>query len=296
MYLYLPHTHTQKKTTMKYAKTTSRNDQFATLLTTLFFLILTVSKPVASQNCGCASGLCCSSAGYCGTTDAYCGEGCKEGPCKNSGPGDPTVSLEETVTPEFFNSILSQATESNCPGKGFYTRETFMAAASAYPSFGASISKREIAAFFAHVAQETGFMCHIEEVDGPAKAARGEYCDTTKPEFPCVQGKGYYGRGAIQLSWNYNYGPCGRDLNEGDLLATPEKVAQNQVLAFKASFWYWTTNVRSSFKSGFGATIRAVNSRECSGGDSTEKAANRVRYFQDYCGKLGVQPGENLTC
>ena len=139
-------------------------------------------------------------------------------------------------------------------------------------------------------------MCHIEEVDGPAKAARGEYCDTTKPEFPCVQGKGYYGRGAIQLSWNYNYGPCGRDLNEGDLLATPEKVAQDQVLAFKASFWYWTTNVRSSFKSGFGATIRAVNSRECSGGDSTEKAANRVRYFQDYCGKLGVQPGENLTC
>lgn len=156
MYLYLPHTHTQKKTTMKYAKTTSRNDQFATLLTTLFFLILTVSKPVASQNCGCASGLCCSSAGYCGTTDAYCGEGCKEGPCKNSGPGDPTVSLEETVTPEFFNSILSQATESNCPGKGFYTHETFMAAANAYPSFGASISKREIAAFFAHVAQETG--------------------------------------------------------------------------------------------------------------------------------------------
>ncbi|CAN7007525.1 unnamed protein product [Brassica oleracea var. botrytis] len=83
---------------MKYAKTTSRNDQFAILLTTLFFLILAVSKPVASQNCGCASGLCCSSAGFCGTTDEYCGEGCKEGPCKNSGPGDPTVSLEETVT------------------------------------------------------------------------------------------------------------------------------------------------------------------------------------------------------
>lgn len=155
MYLYLPHTH-REKATMNYAKTTSRNDQFAILLTTLFFLILTVSKPVASQNCGCASGLCCSSAGYCGTTDAYCGEGCKEGPCKNSGPGDPTVSLEETVTPEFFNSILSQATGSDCKGRGFYTHETFMAAANAYPSFGATISKREIAAFFAHVAQETG--------------------------------------------------------------------------------------------------------------------------------------------
>ncbi|KAJ4892247.1 hypothetical protein Rs2_31995 [Raphanus sativus] len=93
---------------MNYAKTTSRNDQFAILVTTLFFLILTVSKPDASQNCGCAAGLCCSRAGYCGTTDDYCGEGCREGPCKNSGPGDPTVSLEETVTPEFFNSITTR--------------------------------------------------------------------------------------------------------------------------------------------------------------------------------------------
>lgn len=139
---------------MSYAKTTSRNDQFAIFLTTLFFLILTVSKPVASQNCGCASGLCCSKNGYCGTTDEYCGEGCKEGPCKNSGPGDPTVSLEETVTPEFFNSILSQARD-NCAGKGFYSHNAFIAAANSYPSFGSSISKREIAAFFAHVTHET---------------------------------------------------------------------------------------------------------------------------------------------
>ncbi|KAL1191191.1 Endochitinase CHI [Cardamine amara subsp. amara] len=98
-----------------------------------------------------------------------------------------------------------------------------------------------------------------------------------------------------RLSWNYNYGTCGRDLNE-NLLASPEKVAQDQVLAFKTAFWFWTTNVRTSFKSGFGATIRAVNSRECSGGDSTAKAANRIKYFQDYCGKLQVEPGENLTC
>ncbi|CAE6047427.1 unnamed protein product [Arabidopsis arenosa] len=277
------------------AKPTSPNDRFALFLTTLFFLILTVSKPVISQNCGCASDFCCSKFGFCGTTDEFCGEGCQAGPCRSGGggSGDPAVSLEGTVTPDFFNSILNQ--RGDCPGKGFYTHDTFIAAANSYPSFGASISKREIAAFFAHVAQETEFMCYIEEIDGPAKAAAGEYCDTTKPEFPCAQGKGYYGRGAIQLSWNYNYGLCGRDLNE-NLLASPEKVAQDQILAFKTAFWFWTTNVRASFKSGFGATIRAVNSRECSGGDSTAKAANRIKYFQDYCGKLGVAPGDNLTC
>ncbi|CAH2058172.1 unnamed protein product [Thlaspi arvense] len=278
-----------------YAKTTLRSDQFALFITTLFFLVLTVSKTVTSQNCGCASDFCCSSAGYCGTTDEYCGVGCQQGPCRSGGGGDPAVSLEGTVTPEFFNSIINQAAGSDCAGKGFYTRDTFIAAANSYPSFGSSISKREIAAFFAHVSQETGFMCSIEEVGGPAQAAAGDYCNITNTDFPCAPGKGYYGRGAIQLSWNYNYGPCGRDLKE-DLLASPEKVAQDQVLAFKTAFWFWTTNVRTSFRSGFGATIRAVNSRECSGGDSTEKAANRIKYFQDLCRKLGVEPGNDLSC
>lgn len=137
-----------------YAKPTSRNDRFAPFLTTLLFLILTVSKPVASQNCGCASDFCCSKYGYCGTTDEFCGDGCQAGPCRSGGSGgDPAVSLEGTVTPDFFNSILNQ--RGDCPGKGFYTHDTFIAAANSYPSFGASISKREIAAFFAHVAQET---------------------------------------------------------------------------------------------------------------------------------------------
>ncbi|EOA27662.1 hypothetical protein CARUB_v10023810mg [Capsella rubella] len=277
-----------------YAKTTSQNDRVALFLTALFFVILSVSGPVTAQNCGCASGLCCSQYGYCGTTDEFCGKGCQAGPCQSGGGGgDPSVSLEGTVTPEFFNSITNQ--RGDCAGKGFYSRDTFIAAANSYPSFGASISKREIAAFFAHVAQETASLCYIEEIDGPAKAEKGEYCDLEKQEFPCAPGKGYYGRGAIQLSWNYNYGLCGRDLKE-NILASPEKVAQDPVLAFKTAFWFWTTNVRTSFKSGFGATIRAVNSRECSGGDSTEKAANRVKYFQDYCAKLGVIPGDNLTC
>ncbi|ESQ38982.1 hypothetical protein EUTSA_v10001581mg [Eutrema salsugineum] len=279
-----------------HAKTTSRNEQFALFLTTLFFLILTVSKSVSSQNCGCASGLCCSQHGYCGTTDDYCGVGCKEGPCRSNGGGnnDPTVSLEGTVTPEFFNSIIDQATGSDCKGKGFYTHDAFLAAANSYPSFGSSISKREIAAFFAHVTHETQFMCYIEEVDGPAKAARGEYCDTSKTDFPCAPGKGYYGRGAIQLSWNYNYGPCGRDLKE-DLLASPEKVAQDQVLAFKTAFWFWTTKARGVFNQGFGATIKAVNGIECNGGDSAS-VNKRMGYFRDYCVKLGVEPGDNLSC
>lgn len=142
-----------------YAKITTRKNTLVLFLTTLLVFILTISKPVNSQNCGCASDFCCSQYGYCGQTEDYCGDGCREGPCvggggdAGGGNGD-AVSLEGTVTPEFFNSILSQARD-NCVGKGFYSHNAFIAAANSYPSFGSSISKREIAAFFAHVTHET---------------------------------------------------------------------------------------------------------------------------------------------
>ncbi|CAA7050491.1 unnamed protein product [Microthlaspi erraticum] len=282
-----------------YAKSTTTKYPFFLLLTSLFVLILIVSKPVSSQNCGCGSDFCCSQYGYCGQTNEYCGYGCREGPCQGEEPlgrktgggvGD-AVSLEGTVTPEFFNSILSQARD-DCAGKGFYSHDAFIAAANSYSVFGSSISKREIAAFFAHVTLETDFMCYIEEINGPAKAEN--YCDREKTDFPCAQGKGYYGRGPIQFSWNYNYGLCGRDFNE-NLLDFPEKVAQDPVLAFKTAFWFWTTYVRGNFNQGFGATIRAINSRECSGGD-TAAVNKRIGYFRDYCVKLGVETEDNLSC
>ena len=50
--------------------------------------------------------------------------------------------------------------------------------------------------------------CYIEEIDGPSK----DYCDEGNKQYPCVRGKGYYGRGPIQISWNYNYGPAGKSI------------------------------------------------------------------------------------
>ena len=111
---------------------------------------------VLAQNCGCAAGLCCSQYGYCGTGNDFCGTGCQAGPCYSSGG---SVSVSDVVTEDFFNGIISQAAGS-CAGKNFYSRNAFLNAASSYPQFGqdgsADDSKREIAAFFAHVAHETG--------------------------------------------------------------------------------------------------------------------------------------------
>ncbi|KAK1319616.1 Chitinase 5 [Acorus calamus] len=70
----------------------------------------------------------------------------------------------------------------------------------------------EIAAFFAHVTHETGHFCYIEEING----ASGNYCDNTNTRYRCVPRKTYYGRGPLQISWNYNYGPAGRALGLTD--------------------------------------------------------------------------------
>lgn len=120
-------------------------------------LVGLLPSAVLAQNCGCDAGLCCSQWGYCGTGDDYCGTGCREGPCYSSGGGG--VSVSDVVTDDFFNGIISQA-GGDCAGRNFYSRSTFLDAAGSYSQFAqyasADESKREIAAFFAHVTHETG--------------------------------------------------------------------------------------------------------------------------------------------
>ncbi|RHN76229.1 putative chitinase [Medicago truncatula] len=257
--------------------------------------------PSIAQNCGCEEGLCCSEHGYCGNTDPYCGTGCKQGPCyagqiSPSTPGPSNdVNVADIVTQEFFNSIIDQA-DSSCAGKNFYSRAVFLDALGSYNQFGrvgsVDDSKREIAAAFAHFTHETGHFCYIEEKDGASK----DYCDESNTEYPCAPNKGYYGRGPIQLSWNFNYGPAGKD-SGFDELNSPETVANDPLVSFKTALWYWMNHVHNVMnQQGFGATVRAINGRlECDGVDpNTVKA--RVDYYTQYCSQLGVAPGDKLNC
>ncbi|KAL5851293.1 hypothetical protein ACOSQ3_006411 [Xanthoceras sorbifolium] len=270
-------------------------DVLGGLFPLLFRGVLAGSLPegVKGQNCGCAADLCCSRSGFCGTGDEYCGTGCQQGPC-NPPPPTNDVSVPDIVTTEFFNGIIDQA-EASCVGKNFYSRSAFVDALGSFSQFGRigsqEDSRREIAAFFAHVTHETGHFCHIEEIDGASK----DYCDETKTQYPCSPNKGYYGRGPIQLSWNFNYGPAGNSIGF-DGLNSPETVANDPIVSFKAALWYWTNTVQSVMSQGFGATIRAINGeRECDGVDRNA-VQSRIRYYRDYCNQLGVAPGDNLEC
>lgn len=141
------------------------------------------------------------------------------------------------------------------------------------------------------------------------------YC-SPNPTYPCAPGKQYYGRGPIQISWNYNYGQCGRAIGV-DLLKNPDLVATDPVISFKTGLWFWMTpqspkpschdvitgrwNPSGADKaagrvSGYGAITNIINGGlECGKGQNP-KVADRIGFYKRYCDILGVGYGNNLDC
>ncbi|CAI0400231.1 unnamed protein product [Linum tenue] len=253
------------------------------------FLVGALAAAAAAQNCGCASNECCSRWGFCGTSPDHCGAGCQSGACSRN-----EVQVADIVTPAFFNGIMDQS-DAGCAGKSFYSRDVFVRALRSYQGFARlgseDDSRREVAAFFAHATHETGHFCHIEEIDGASR----DYCEEDNTQFPCNPSKGYYGRGPLQLSWNFNYGPAGAQIGF-DGLNAPETVATDPEISFKTALWFWTNNVQQVMGQGFGATTRAINGAlECDGRNSAT-VQRRAEFYTEYCRQLGVAPGDNLTC
>jgi hypothetical protein len=181
-----------------------------------------------------------------------------------------------------------------------YTYEGFVEAAKQWPLFcgegDADTRKRELAAFFAHMVQETAGLKYTDEISPPSN-----YCDANRPEFPCG-GRSYHGRGPLQLSWNYNYGTAGQALGLS-LLTNPELVVASSVNSFNAALWWWMTrqplsSAHSTIVSGkgFGQTIQLINGPLECGGKSPAAVANRVNAFKNFCGQLGIATGGNESC
>ncbi|XP_031501491.1 endochitinase 4-like [Nymphaea colorata] len=198
------------------------------------------------------------------------------------------------VTSDFFNTLLPQ---DGCEGKGFYNYDSFISAAESFNGFGTTggtdVQKRELAAFLANVMHETGSFCYINE-QNPGSI----FCDQSVSQYPCAPGKSYFGRGPLQLSWNFNYGAAGQAIGF-DGLNNPEIVAQDANISFKTAVWFWMSNSNChqgiTTGSGFGSTIRAINSGECGGGNPAT-VQSRINFYQRFCQQFGVDPGQNLYC
>jgi chitinase len=117
-----------------------------------------------------------------------------------------------------------------------------------------------------------------------------DLCDLNYPQWPCAPGQKYYGRGPLQISWNYNYGPAGNKIRF-DGLGNPDTVAQDPDVSFQSALWYWMANVHQAMPQGFGA----INSGECDG-KAPDKVNDRVSYYKKFCQELNVDPRNNFTC
>ncbi|WP_327400095.1 chitinase [Streptomyces sp. NBC_01288] len=187
----------------------------------------------------------------------------------------------------------------------FYTYSGLTAALSAYPGFANTGSdttkKQEAAAFLANVSHETGGLVYIVEQN---TANYPTYCDWSQ-SYGCPAGQAaYYGRGPLQISWNFNYKAAGDALGI-DLLGNPWLVQNDSAVAWKTALWYWNTQSGPGSMTphnamvngaGFGQTIRSINgSIECDG-KSPAQVQSRVDAYTRFTSILGTSTGANLYC
>ncbi|XP_031493714.1 basic endochitinase [Nymphaea colorata] len=272
----------------------------------------------------CAGGLCCSQYGYCGSTSDYCGANCQS---QCSGSGSSGSDLSSLISETTFNQMLLHRNDAACPANGFYTYSAFITAAKSFSGFGTTgddaTRKREIAAFLGQTSHETtggwatapdgpyswGY-CYINEQGNPPS-----YC-VASTQWPCASGKKYYGRGPIQISYNYNYGPAGQAIGS-DLLNNPDAVATDPVIAFKTAMWFWMTpqapkpsshdvitgqwtpssaDVAAGRLAGYGVITNIINGGLECGHGTDARVADRIGFYKRYCDIFGVTYGNNLDC
>ncbi|KAF4659307.1 hypothetical protein FOL47_007634 [Perkinsus chesapeaki] len=191
--------------------------------------------------------------------------------------------------------------------------------------------RKELSTAFAHFTQETGentgwgdiprwrqglyFNSEIGCTD-----ATCSYC-SPNAQYPCSPGKGYYGRGALQLSYNFNYGPFSEAVygDKQKLLDDPDSVltAEGGSLAFSSAIWFLMTpqppkpaihdivvgkwqptaaDEDGGRYPGFGVTTLIINGGlECSN-PQDPRALNRIAYYSNFTAHFKVQPGDHLSC
>ena len=248
-----------------------------------------------------------------------------------TGGAGSASSLAELLSPERFEEIFLHRGTAPCEG-AFYTHQAFLAAAQSFPAFAAEgsdeVRRQELAAFLANISHETtgGWaaapdgphswgLCWIHEGGTADPATLADYCEPSA-EWPCASGEKYFGRGPMQLSWNYNYGQCGDALGI-DLLSDPDRVTTDPEVAFRTALWFWMTpqspkpschdvmtgqwtptaaDTAAGRTPGFGLTIDIINGGLECGQPSTPAVLDRIGFYERYTQLLGVPPGDDLDC
>lgn len=190
----------------------------------------------------------------------------------------------------------------------FYSYEGFVAAVQQTPGFAdrgsAEQRRQEMAAFLGQIAHES------DQLRAQREYRRENWDKYCRPGGApgCAAGQQYYGRGPIQLSWNYQYKRAG-DFLGIDLWSDPDRVARDSTVAWRTALWYWMTQPGESSRSphealqaqaGFGATTRAINGPlECDkpgDPDARRKNQRRIDFYKHASELFGVPLLHPLGC
>ena len=152
----------------------------------------------------------------------------------------------------------------------------------------AGYEDKELAAFLAQMAHETGNFQFKRELGGGAShyGGGGPY---TLPNGKVVPAK-YHGRGYIQLTHDYNYKKYGDRLGV-DLLNNPELALDGDVAA-KIAVEYWKDNVRPTVKGNWDNVFlhsKAINLPSATSPSQVRGMADRQKKYDQYLKKIMSQ-------
>ncbi|MVP01891.1 chitinase [Paenibacillus lutrae] len=187
--------------------------------------------------------------------------------------------------------------------------------------------KRELAALLANLAHETGGgwdaapggplrwgLYYNENIAGRTGANMSTFVDPDSSGlYPGVEGKRYYGRGPIMMSWNFNYGLFSSIIygDKSVLLKNPEKLAADGKLGFMTAILFWMTpqapkpsahdvmvgrweptkeqEEKGLKPSGFGITVMVLNGLEANLGETDgSPIKRRAGHYRDITKRMGV--------
>ncbi|GAF09922.1 endochitinase 3 precursor [Paenibacillus pini JCM 16418] len=187
--------------------------------------------------------------------------------------------------------------------------------------------KRELAAFLANLAHETGGgwpaapggelkwgLFWNENIAGRTGVNKDAFVDPASSElYPGVKDKRYYGRGPIMLSWNFNYGLFSSIIygDKSVLLSKPEIVSADGKVGFMTAILFWMTPqapkpsahdvivnrwkpskedvAKGLSQPGFGISIMVLNGLEANQGETEGSGVKRrAGHYRDIASRMGL--------
>lgn len=224
----------------------------------------------------CADGACCSEFGWCGTSIEHCGGGAPT-------PGPAPTSGRTITSPAIVLTVEQVQAGINVKDNGVSVSQYIVDEINKVTA-NDKYSLYHQLAFVAHTIWESGSY-RLKEEQNTANHENYQDCDWNMDgiQYP-DNGKLFYGRGFLQLSWCANYKAYGADRmfnNDPNLFYNqPELVATDDFYAMDSAAWFYESQVLGTTAGEFGETTNKINGAlECSSGSSSAAAKRRYEIF-----------------